>query len=375
FLRNSRMIRHLKLPILISLYYSNNEWAHQFFKKEKFDCCIFPETNFEYRTDILIKIARINGISTIVLPYTMAGIEELVRAYETYKPYQVKKLSIISFFLIFFPQWKMKIGKKAILPCDINVVFAKELFGLRPKNPWLINSFPVDCFLTESGGMHGFYKKNGLQQPNMIMTGSLVDDEIFRASPANKKKQATKTILWAIPPDQTSAGRQIDGNMSYFEIISAIALFLREQPDTEIIATPHPRINLEKNLWLKDLGVNLSTQDTASLIPLADIFIATSSATIRWAIASSKPVINFDFYRYNYADFKKVSSVIEVKSLFDFRQEYKNNFSKIVNFRTLQKYANQEAPIWGFRDGKSGKRIQNAISASISSKKVFRKHI
>ncbi len=35
-----------------------------------------------------------------------------------------------------------------------------------------------------------------------------------------------------------------------------------------------------------------------SLVPLCSLYVASVSATIRWAIACGKPVVNYDVYRF-----------------------------------------------------------------------------
>ena len=50
--------------------------------------------------------------------------------------------------------------------------------------------------------------------------------------------------------------------------------------------------------------------NTAELVPLCDVFVASISSTIRWAIACGKPVVNYDVYRYRYTDFIGVEGVL-----------------------------------------------------------------
>jgi hypothetical protein len=52
---------------------------------------------------------------------------------------------------------------------------------------------------------------------------------------------------------------------------------------------------------------------TEELVPLADVFVASISATIRWALALGIPVINYDCYRYRYGDYAGASGMVLVE--------------------------------------------------------------
>ena len=49
-----------------------------------------------------------------------------------------------------------------------------------------------------------------------------------------------------------------------------------------------------------DADLNLQC---ASLVAISDMYVASVSSTIRWAILAGIPVINYDVYQYGYEDF------------------------------------------------------------------------
>ena len=58
---------------------------------------------------------------------------------------------------------------------------------------------------------------------------------------------------------------------------------------------------------------------TASLVPIADLFVAFASSTIRWAIACAVPTVNYDVFHYGYGDFADTSGVLSVQGKEEFR--------------------------------------------------------
>jgi glycosyltransferase involved in cell wall biosynthesis len=55
------------------------------------------------------------------------------------------------------------------------------------------------------------------------------------------------------------------------------------------------------------------TEPTEQLVPLADVYVASISATIRWALALGIPVINYDCYRYRYDDYQDAAGMLLVE--------------------------------------------------------------
>jgi hypothetical protein len=83
---------------------------------------------------------------------------------------------------------------------------------------------------------------------------------------------------------------------------------------------PHPRVAMEKLTPFAGPNVKFTWQPTAELIPLCDLYVASISATIRWALACGIPVINYDTYRYRYCDYDAAPGLVSVESLQEFQQ-------------------------------------------------------
>ena len=71
---------------------------------------------------------------------------------------------------------------------------------------------------------------------------------------------------------------------------------------------------------IETANVRIAARRTSELVPLCDLYVASVSSTIRWAIACGKPVINYDVYRYRYTDFLNLEGVLVIEEQNEFRE-------------------------------------------------------
>jgi hypothetical protein len=137
-----------------------------------------------------------------------------------------------------------------------------------------------------------------------------------------------------------------------------------------VLINLHPRIKHDDVIWLLTLGAKIIDQPIESLVPLADIYIAVSSATIRLGISSGIPVINYDAYQYNYDDYTGLAGVCEVK----FKHDYENILVALINeplfYLEIQKAQEATAKSLCSVDGKAGERMLNLFDYLTSSNEV-----
>src|SRR5262249_5296874 len=70
-----------------------------------------------------------------------------------------------------------------------------------------------------------------------------------------------------------------------------------------VVLKINPRANPEDYRHLEKHGVVIAPHDTIELVPLAEIYVASISSTLRWAAACAVPAINYDVYCFRYGDF------------------------------------------------------------------------
>jgi hypothetical protein len=89
---------------------------------------------------------------------------------------------------------------------------------------------------------------------------------------------------------------------SYPEAIEFVMKTLVALPGCNVVVRLHPRVNYEAHRFVEQWGATITQRDTASLVPLCDLYVASVSATIRWALACGIPVINYDLYRLRFTE-------------------------------------------------------------------------
>ena len=119
----------------------------------------------------------------------------------------------------------------------------------------------------------------------------------------------------AFPPDflYLTGGRPECDFKTYEELTHFWLETLKKIKGHNIIIALHPSVVRETMLHLETERIKIASAGTAALVPLCDLFVASVSSTIRWAIAAGKPVVNYDVYRYRYTDYLKVPGVILVE--------------------------------------------------------------
>jgi CDP-glycerol glycerophosphotransferase (TagB/SpsB family) len=128
-----------------------------------------------------------------------------------------------------------------------------------------------------------------------------------------------------------------------------------------VVIRLHPRMKIEDFMFVEDYGIKVAAWDTADLIPLCDIYVASVSATIRWAITCGKPVINYDVYRYRYQDFTQVKGVITIEEKYDFIKVLSRLTNDMDYYNEIATAQRQEAKYWSNLDGKSEERLLRLI--------------
>jgi hypothetical protein len=97
------------------------------------------------------------------------------------------------------------------------------------------------------------------------------------------------------------------------------------------------------------------------LVPLADVFVAFASATIRWAIACGIPTVNYDVFHYGYGDFASATGVATVTGSGEFREVVRALVPGSPPWQAQSARAQADRAHWSVMDGKSLSRIETEI--------------
>ena len=148
------------------------------------------------------------------------------------------------------------------------------------------------------------------------------------------------------------AALQVTKNLLRFWVAT-----LTERTDWNLVLRLHPRMPREQFAFLEEIGGRITDEDTAHLVPLCNLYVASVSATIRWAIACGKPVVNYDVYRFGYTDYTGVPGVFTVnekQAFVDIIQSLTNDPARLAAAAAAQDAVREQ---WGRFDGGAAVRF------------------
>jgi len=343
----------------------------ELYKNENPLLVVLPEDNLFYNSQFVVRAAHLSAIPVVIVPFTIVNTLEWAEAFFDVALYQANK-GWNRLFAIAFPRWVLQHrGRRLILPPVY--ILGCEYFNMVPNNPWLINSGHADVIAAESQFMSDYYLRAGIRKEKIRFTGALADDKLYSLIKERDQHRRMlgeridflikdKIILIGLPPDQFGAGKrqgcEFDTYQDLIRFMVGTATSLCAS-DANVLINLHPRINRASVSWLKALGATIIDEPIERLVPLADVYVAVASATIRLGISCGIPVVNYDAYQYDYDDYKGLAGVCEVK----YKDDYKAVLDGLIHDQLFYSKIKAEQQLTASHlclvDGKAGERLLN----------------
>ncbi len=342
-------------------YIARREWAI-YCKNYKPTIVILPAEN-RFLQNLHSYFCDRRKIPVVVAPLWVAGKEELIEA-SIGVPVSRRQHVVGRVIAIFSQKYlhRRDFDSKKILATTWDNIICQFLFRCSPKKPWVLHDGRSTVIAIESKGMFEAAVASGLDPNKMQITGSVFHD--LMASAKNKlsiKPEVTAAevavrILVAIPPDMFYL-RGIKGleYESYLHVISHWFSLLESLENVKVTYCLHPSA-LEMNLPLKEIEV--SKEPIEILIPEHDLFIASISSTIQWALSAGLFVVDFDLYKYHYPTYLSESRVKTCHTIAEFEDAINTT---VLHIRTVDLKFPQE--YWGVIDGLASDRIKSLLNS------------
>jgi hypothetical protein len=338
---------------------------------------VLAEDNPGYLTSTYIIAARNRGIASLIVPYTLVTRAEPAEAFHDVTSHEVTGIGNRLVAAV-FPRWVHEHRHRRLLRLPAGPILAMEALGLAPPEPWTHLSGFADAIAVESDEMEQRYLREGLPQDRLVRTGALYDDVLARnhdEALENRRRVLNDAgladdkplVLCALPPDQFSFVRPD----REFRDQRAMLEFLVETFDSvrcNVIYRLHPRTRPDQVEFLRDKGATIVDHDTAALVPLCDIFMASVSATIRWAIACGKPVINYDMHRYRYHDFDSAGGVVTVEDKREFARVVRELVEDPAVYTELAARQGATQNSWAVLDGNAATRMGQLVDRLVNKR-------
>lgn len=322
-----------------------------------------------YDTSLYIKLAHERGVPALIVPSTMSNGLEQAEVYYGDSNHHVRGWTgrLVAALL---PKWVRRHKDARLFRCPPGRVLAMELAGLAPPHPWIFNSGSADAIAMESQAMIDYYAAAGMKDRRMVLTGSLSDDAMAeRLASAQSLRgrlcreldldPARPLVVMALPPDflYVTGGRPQCDFQSYDDLVAFWIDTFAQSKGCNCVVALHPSVDAEAMRRIERDNVRIGSWKTAEMVPACDIYVASISSTIRWAIACGKPVVNYDVYRYRYTDFLDVPGVLATEEQGEFREIVSRLIDDPGYRRSVAERQATASADWGMLDGKVGDRM------------------
>jgi hypothetical protein len=338
-------------------------------KKMSPDVIVLFEDNIGNFTRYIGAAAARFGVPYVVLPTTIPNPREAASFFRSSKAHALSGL-LARRVARRWPQWVYDFDGHRMLRLPPADIIAMRCLGVDSSHPWVLNSGQASAICVECTANKTIYERLGLKARQLATIGNLADDTLFEVSNARQERRRSllaelgldpdsMLLVVAFPPNQFGAPSK--GTFEYASFADLKDGWLRAlaplTSDVNIVLRAHPRLNPDELEPFVTAGCHVFTGPTEELVPLADLFVASISATIRWALAVGIPVINYDCYRYRYDDYRDAQGMVLVEDRQSFASALREICFDPVAHRKLCEKQSSDRGNWGCIDGQFSRRF------------------
>jgi hypothetical protein len=311
-----------------------------------------------------INVSHTLGISSVLVPQWFAGPREPAETISHLSEYRAG-VNLNGLFVLVKHRWKFKHGNSTLIRLPAWRILILSFFGVSPPNPWVLHSGYSDAILVESEAAKSYAINLGIPKSKLIVVGSMSHDILYQCLENLKNSDTSlgRSALCALPPNMFYDLNPARRNQftSYEELVKFWIERIRTAFGSNFLVCIHPSSGEEVVELLKKFNAPYSIEKTVNLIPHFDVYIASISATIQWALACGIPVINYDVYGYNYPDYENLDGVLTVVSKEGFVSALGEISTNDGYYKILREKQKSVASDWGHLDGLAHFRINDAL--------------
>ena len=348
---------------------SRHAAAYAFLRAAGARALLLPEDNVERDSACWIRAMRALGGRSIVVSYGAMNPLEAAIAYHDNPEHTVRTRADRAFAAL-FPRWSTRYRGRRMLRLPTPRALALERLRLAPANPWIVNGGDVDAVVVESEYMKARFVRHGIAARKVHPIGHASLDELARATGHREEIRAAwraahgydgarPVLLCAMPPDQYPR-LPAPEFPTYEELVDGWLAALRALETHFPAVSPHPNLAPAIRERIRAAGVALLEGGVAQWLPACDVYAASVSGTIKWALACGKPVVNYDCYRYGHDDFFGIPTVAHPATYPEFVLELMR-FGNARHAARMAQEAQRGRERYGVLDGNAGERIAQLV--------------
>lgn len=230
-----------------------------------------------------------------------------------------------------YPQ-VIKNDKKKVLFYEPSQLFLQDKLGTLSDNPWYMGNGLSDVLCVASRVACEEYQAQGVPERKIRIIGDVIYDQLrinylrrkeIKKDIINKYdlQKDRRIIIIALP--QLAQHSFLSEKEHWNETNYLIGKV--SEIENDVLLSLHPRMNLKNYSFLeKQYNCRILEERLYKVLPMADMFIATYSSTVTWAVLCGINTIIVDFYGLNLSYFNALNTVKTVKKREQFVQLIEN---------------------------------------------------
>lgn len=206
------------------------------------------------------------------------------------------------------------------------VMMGLGMFGSLSENPWMIGNGLLDVMCIDNNRNKKTCMAQGVSEKKLKIVGDIQYDALhvsYSDSTSIRNRLLEKygmekdrqTIILAMP--QLAEHKLIDWDRHWQEIGFLVSGL--EDIDRNLLISLHPKAAKHEYEFLeKARRCRILDEPLKDVLPVADLFLATFSSTVLWAVLCGVKTVVVDFYDFNYDTFDHLNSIsiVQDKTIF-----------------------------------------------------------
>lgn len=189
--------------------------------------------------------------------------------------------------------------------------------------PWVSGHGASDIVCADSKHTADIFRSYGIADEKIRIVGGFSHDTLFksyrdRSEIRNRlyrdlEFDSTKKLIAVAVPQYGEQGF-LSSDRHWVETIRLVDLV--SQSGQNVILALHPRHDRREYAFLAEkFDVRIAAEPLEKYLPACDLFLASYSSTLVWAVLCEVPSINFDFVGLNFGLYDYLNSVQNVKDI------------------------------------------------------------
>lgn len=190
---------------------------------------------------------------------------------------------------------------------------ALNRFGVLTANTWVMGAGHCSAIAVGSSYEKQQLLSEGVEEAKIHIIGHIKLDELFNVFVNSKNFKTGNKIVISLP--QLGEHHILPWDRHWEEINFLVKIACEASPDVVLIL--HPKMKFSDYSFLTKYGCRIETAEPLKAIVQSDLYVATYSTTIVWAVLCGVKSLVVDFYDLNYSMYDYLQSIekITVKHL------------------------------------------------------------